>query len=414
MVGYRAIDWHSAFARRTERMKASEIRELLKLLARPEIISFAGGIPDPALFPTKAVRSAYDTVLSDPHLAGQALQYSVSEGYEPLRSWISSYMARRGVRCGVENIVITAGSQQGLDLLGKLLLSPGDTALVTAPTYLGALQAFNAYEPRYASFSTSGTPSPADNEGERVALAYVVPDSANPTGETMEEDARRNLLDLSAAHDAPLIEDAAYEALRFEGEPQRSCQSLDIESCGDIDRSRVVYCGTFSKTLSPGLRVGWICAARDLVQKVVLAKQAADLHCATLNQIVIHRVALEQYDAQVERIVGVYSKRRDATLNALSRHMPDGVAWTRPTGGMFVWVTLPPYLDGAELLSLSLREEGVAFVPGAAFFADGGTGNALRLNYSLQSEQAIDEGIRRLSGLVARELRGTGRCAAVA
>ncbi|WP_292612834.1 PLP-dependent aminotransferase family protein, partial [Nitrobacter sp. 62-13] len=264
------------------------------------------------------------------------------------------------------------------------------------------------------SFSTSGTPSPADHEGERVALAYVVPDSANPTGETMEEDARRNLLDLSAAHDAPLIEDAAYEALRFEGEPQRSCQSLDIESCGDIDRSRVVYCGTFSKTLSPGLRVGWICAARDLVQKVVLAKQAADLHCATLNQIVIHRVALEQYDEQVERIVGVYSKRRDATLNALSRHMPDGVAWTRPTGGMFVWVTLPPYLDGAELLSLSLREEGVAFVPGAAFFADGGTGNALRLNYSLQSEQAIDEGIRRLGGLVARELRRTGRCAAVA
>jgi DNA-binding transcriptional MocR family regulator len=152
MVGYRAIDWHSAFARRTERMKASEIRELLKLLARPEIISFAGGIPDPALFPTKALRSAYDAVLSDPHHAGQALQYSVSEGYEPLRSWISSYMARRGVRCGVENIVITAGSQQGLDLLGKLLLSPGDTALVTAPTYLGALQAFNAYEPRYASF----------------------------------------------------------------------------------------------------------------------------------------------------------------------------------------------------------------------------------------------------------------------
>lgn len=160
--------------------------------------------------------------------------------------------------------------------------------------------------------------------------------------------------------------------------------------------------------------MGWICAARDLVQKVVLAKQAADLHCATLNQIVIHRVALEQYDEQVERIVGVYSKRRDAMLNALSRYMPDGVAWTRPTGGMFVWVTLPPYLDGAELLSLSLREEGVAFVPGAAFFADGGTGNALRLNYSLQSEQAIDEGIRRLSGLVARELRGTGRCAAVA
>lgn len=409
---YRAIDWDSAFSRRTERMRASEIRELLKLLARPEVISFAGGIPDPALFPTEAIRGAYDAVLSDPRAGAQALQYSVSEGYEPLRSWIADQLARRGVRCGVENVVITAGSQQGLDLLGKLLLSPGDTALVTAPTYLGALQAFSAYEPRYETLPLAGIwrrPAPI-NDGGRIALSYVVPDFANPTGETMDETVRRHLLDLSAEHDIPLIEDAAYEALRFEGRPERSCLSLDIERCGEIDRSRVIYCGTFSKTLSPGLRVGWVCAARDLLQKVVLAKQAADLHCATLNQMVVHRVAVERYDEQVERVVAAYARRRDAMLDALSRHMPDGVTWTRPGGGMFVWLTLPPHLDGADLLDVSLRAQGVAFVPGRAFFADGKTGNALRLNYSLQSEQGIDEGIRRLSGLIARELRGADSC----
>lgn len=411
MTSHAQIDWDKAFATRAAGMRASEIRELLKLLDQPDILSFAGGIPDPALFPNEAISDAYATILADPQLGPNALQYSVSEGYLPLRRWIVDHMARLGVPCDVENIVITSGSQQGLDFLGKLFLSAGDTALVTAPTYLGALQAFNAYEPRYATLDLEeGAPTPgayresAEAAGGRVAMAYVVPDFANPTGETLDEGARSHLLDLVNELNIPLIEDAAYEALRFEGAAVTSCLALDLQLCGSIDRSRVVYCGTFSKTIAPGLRVGWICAARDLVHKIVLAKQSADLHSATLNQMVMHRVVTSSYADQVSKIIPAYARRRDAMLAALAREMPVGVTWTKPQGGMFVWVTLPTGLDGTDLLAAALREERVAFVPGGAFFADGTGKNTLRLNYSLQSEEVIGEGMRRLGRLIARQL----------
>ncbi len=405
------IDWDKAYATRTSGMHASEIRELLKVIEQPEIISFAGGIPDPKLFPTQVVRDTYAQILSEPQPGPHPLQYSASEGYLPLRNWITGYMARLGVPCEIDNIVITSGSQQGLDLLGKLLLSPGDTALVEAPTYLGALQAFNAYEPRYGILSlgqADGSPAasvatPA-TPGSREAFAYVVPDFANPTGETLSEAVRLKLLDLVAERGIPLLEDAAYAGLRFEGEPVAPCLALDIRRCGHIDRSRVIYCGTFSKTISPGMRVGWICAARPLVQKVVLAKQAGDLHTATLNQIVMHEVAETIYPTQVATLIPSYKGRRDAMLRALAQHMPAGTHWTKPQGGMFVWVTLPIGINGAKLLAAALHEEQVAFVPGGAFFANGGGANTIRLNYSLPSEAAIDEGIARLGRLITRQL----------
>jgi DNA-binding transcriptional MocR family regulator len=410
-----AIDWSGAFAGRAERMRASEIRELLKVLDRPDVISFAGGIPDPAIFPRRAFSEAYAAILANPEIGPQSLQYSISEGYLPLRRWIVERMARLGVACDVDNVVITSGSQQGLDYLGKLFIAAGDTALVTAPTYLGAIQAFNAYEPRYDILGLdhgNRTPSAyqdgARAAGGRVALAYVVPDFANLTGESLSERAREKLLELVAELGVPLIEDAAYEALRFEGERIPSCLALDLRRCGSIDRSRVIYCGSFSKTIAPGLRVGWICGARDVVQKAVLTKQAADLHAATLNQMVMHRVAAKVYDDQVATIISVYRKRRNAMLAALARHMPRGVTWTKPRGGMFVWVTLPAGLDGAALLAASLGEERVAFVPGGAFFIDGSGRNTIRLNYSLPSEAAIDTGLERLGGLVARRLEATG------
>lgn len=401
------LSWTHRFARRAGRLHASEIRELLKLLDRPDIISFAGGIPDPALFPRRAVQDACDAVLTDDGLGSQALQYSVSEGYAPLREWIVGHMARRGVPCGIDNVLITSGSQEGLDFLGKLFLDPGDTALVTAPTYLGALQAFNAYEPRYDTLHPGGGGQAADGyraaasaQDSRVALAYVVPDFANPSGETLSADERAGLLDLAGRLDVPLIEDAAYEALRFEGDPVPACLALDLERAGHIDNSRVVYCGTFSKTISPGLRVGWVCAARPLIEKLVLVKQGADLHSATLNQMIMHRVVEAAYDAQVRRIVATYAGRRDAMLAALARHMPAGVTWTRPLGGMFVWATLPPAIDGARLLATAIEDARVAFVPGGAFFADGTGANTMRLNYSRPSEAVIEEGIARLAPLV--------------
>ncbi len=406
------IDWSEAFATRATRMGASEIRELLKVLEQPGILSFAGGIPDPKLFPTDSIQAACASILADPVQGAQALQYSASEGYRPLRQWLVDHMAALGVPCGIDNIVVTGGSQQGLDFLGKLLVSAGDTLLVTAPTYLGALQAFNPYEPRYDRLDLGGNMTPsgyaeaARAAGGRVAAAYAVPDFANPTGESMPEAARAALLDLVTALDVPLIEDAAYTALRFEGEAIPSCLALDIRRHGGIDASRVVYCGTFSKTIAPGLRVGWICAARDLVQKVVLAKQAADLHSASLSQMIIHRVASAEYDALVPRNIAAYRSRRDAMLAALDANMPAGVRWTRPHGGMFVWVTLPDGMDGAALLKLALAEEKIAFVPGAAFHADGSGRNTLRLAYSLQPEPVIAEGMARLGRLIGRQSGG--------
>jgi DNA-binding transcriptional MocR family regulator len=399
-------DWEPAYAARAERMRASEIRELLKLLEQPGIVSFAGGIPDPTLFPVAEARAAYAAVLADPASAGSGLQYSVSEGYLPLRQWIVRHMGTLGVACEADNVLITSGSQQALDFLGRMLLSPGDTALVTAPTYLGALQAFSAYEPRYDELrpedgnrTALSYAQAAATAGGRVKLAYVVPDFANPTGETLSLAARNRLLDLAAALDAPVIEDAAYAALRFQGEVLPPLMGLEIARRGSIEAARSIYCGTFSKVLSPGLRVGWIVAPKAMIRRLVLVKQASDLNNATINQMVMHRLAETTYDAQVGRACAHYRRRRDAMLAALKRHLR-GVGWTKPEGGLFAWLRLPNGIDAAALLDRAVQEAHVAFVPGAAFFHDGRGRNALRLSYSLADEAEIERGIARLARLI--------------
>lgn len=402
-----ATGWEPRYADRAARMRASEIRELLKLLDRPDIISFAGGIPDPALFPMEEAREAYAKCLASETVARQGLQYSVSEGYQPLREWIAGYMGRLGVRCTPDNILITSGSQQALEFIGKLLISSGETVLVEMPTYLGALQAFSAFEPQYDELRlengnrTAASYGETAGRSERVKMAYVVPDHANPTGKTLSVAARERLLDLAQDLDIPVVEDTAYAALCFEGEPKPSLQALDVKRCGSIDRSRVIYCGTFSKTITPGLRVGWICAAAPIVRRLVLIKQAADLNCSLLNQMVMHRLAETVFEGQVKRARTHYARRRDAMIEALAAHMPAGVSWSEPGGGLFVWLTLPAGVDAAALLQRAVDEIGVAFVPGAAFFPDGRGRNTLRLSYSLPDEPTIREGISRLGRLVA-------------
>jgi DNA-binding transcriptional MocR family regulator len=400
-------EWEPRYADRAEKMRASEIRELLKLLDLPGIISFAGGIPDPALFPVAEAKAAYAEVLGEAGPARAALQYSVSEGYLPLRQWIVRHMGRLGVPCEEDNIVITCGSQQGLEFLGRLLLSPGDTALATAPTYLGALQAFSAYEPRYDELRPDhGNRTPASyadaaaTAGGRVKFAYVVPDFANPTGETMSRPVRERLLDLAAELDIPIIEDTAYAALRFEGEPIPAIQALDIARCGSLEAARTIYCGTFSKTMSPGLRIGWIVAGKLLIRRLVLIKQASDLNSANVNQMVMHKLVESTYERQVTAARGHYRRRRDAMLVALAEYMPAGVTWAEPQGGLFVWVRLPEGCDGAALLERAVKEARVAFVPGGAFFFDGSSRNTMRLSYSLPDEATIREGIRRLASLI--------------
>jgi DNA-binding transcriptional MocR family regulator len=396
------------YAGRASRMRASEIREFLKLIDRPGIISFAGGIPDPALFPKDAFAAAYARVLADPVLGRQSLQYSVSEGYLPLRSWIAERMGKRGVACGPDNILITSGSQQALDFLGKLLLSPNDTALVTAPTYLGALQAFNAYEPHYDVIEPeAGNMTPgayaqaADRAGGTAKLAYVVPDFANPTGQTMSLPARERLLALAGDLDIPVLEDAAYTELRYQGAALPALAALDCAASGGIERSRVIHIGTFSKVIAPALRIGWIVAATPVIRRLVLVKQAADLHSGSLDQIVMAEVAAETYDAQVRIVCDSYRARRDAMLAALARHMTKGVTWSTPEGGMFIWVTLPSNVDAGALVERAVSTANVAFVPGRAFFTDGRGTNTLRLSFTLPPPQDIATGIERLGALLA-------------
>jgi DNA-binding transcriptional MocR family regulator len=335
-----------------------------------------------------------------------ALQYSVSEGFKPLRDWIVKEVAKIGIDCTADNVFITSGSQQALDYLGKLFLSPKDTALVTWPTYLGALSAFNAYEPNYDKLSLNGNRTPeayretAAKLGGEVKFAYLSADFSNPTGETVDLAGREKLLALADELDIAVIEDAAYQHLRYDGEAIAPILAMDIAAKGGIENTRTIYCGSFSKSLAPGLRVGFVIGAMPVIRKLVLMKQAADLHSSTINQIAIEHVASRGFDAQVAKIRKAYGERRDAMLAALEKYMPKNTSWTKPEGGMFVWVTLPEGMDGAELLAKSIATEKVAFVPGRAFYADGSNANTLRMSFSCANPEMIDEGIKRLGRLV--------------
>jgi DNA-binding transcriptional MocR family regulator len=395
------IDLSHTFSSRTERMRSSEIRDFLKLVGQPGIISFAGGLPDPALFPAETLQTAVAAIMADPVRRNLALQYGPTEGYRPLREWLAGYMTRLGVPCTAENIILTTGSQQAIDLVGRIFVDPGDTIVTTAPSYLGALQSLDVYEPHWATIDlVSG-----DITGNRVPdLAYVVPDFANPSGETVPLDQRERVLDMVHRFDIPLLEDAAYHALRFEGEAVPSLQALDVARTGSIDRSRVIFAGTFSKTIAPGLRTGWVCAAQPIISKLVLARQACDLHGSLLDQMLVHAVADGGYDAQVASLLPVYRHRRDVMQATLLRHMPDGVTWTLPEGGMFFWLTLPEALDSVALVREAIVTERIVFVPGTSFHHDGGGHQNLRLNYTLSDDATIEDGIARLGALIARRL----------
>lgn len=400
------------YAPRAERMKASEIRELLKLLDKPGIISFAGGIPDPALFPAQEFQDATRRALES-DAAHSTLQYAASEGLPALRAWIAQHMRSLGVPAVPENILITSGSQQALDHIGKLFIGTGDAVALGFPTYLGALGAFNAYEPLYVRLDPNGNRSVErmreEAQGAKIKLAYVTPDFANPTGETLSKAARLAILAQAEEMGAAIVEDAAYQALRFEGENIAPILALEAAQSGTIETCRTLYCGSFSKTLAPGLRIGWVCAAKTVIDKLVLLKQAGDLHAATLNQAIVAEVAGSIFETHLPRLRAAYGARLTAMLDALERYMPDGVRWTNPDGGMFVWLTLPTAFDATALLSRALEHD-VAFVPGAAFFPDGSGRNTLRLNFSKPDEEMIEDGIRRLAGLVREGPRQSQPC----
>jgi len=405
--------WTSRYAQRAKAVKSSAIRELLKFTQRPEVISFAGGLPASEVFPVERFQEACQRVLQTQ--ANMALQYGATEGYEPLREIIARHMNRYKIQARAENVLITSGSQQALDLIGKLLINPGDKVLVEAPTYLGALQAFNVYGADYVQV-------PSDSDGLQTELLeaplrlgpkfmYVLPNFQNPGGTTLAEGRRHELVLLADRFGIPIIEDDPYGQLRYEGEHLTPLVVLDRGNLrGDHGYSigNVIYLSTFSKTLAPGLRLGWIVAPPEVISKLTQLKQGADLHTSTFAQMVAYEVARDGFlDEHVKLIRRVYRERRDAMLEALQAEFPSEVTWTRPQGGLFLWVSLPDGMDAQRLFKAAIQEN-VAFVPGDSFYAPNG-GNEegrrhLRLNFSAAKPEQIREGIRRLGVAIRRQL----------
>lgn len=398
--------WEAHRALAADAMVSSAIRELLKVTEQEGMISFAGGLPSPDCFPTAAIAEATQNVLA--RSAGKALQYGPTPGLMPLRELCAEMLVGRGISVGGEQVLITSGSQQALDVIGKLMIDPGDTVLVEDPTYLGALQAWRPYRPTFATL-------PMDDEGlivdalvERLAdlraagtspkFLYVVPNFQNPTGVSMSAARRHVLLDVAAEHDLPILEDDPYGELRYTGETIPPLAALDVARHGEP--RHVVYLSTFSKLLAPGLRVGWVTAPAWMLRRIEQVKEGLDLHTGTLSQAIAYEACRDGLlERHIPVIRKVYGERREVMLGALADEMPAGVHWTTPEGGMFLWCNLPPGVSSAAVFDRAIAQH-VAFVPGSPFFANGGGEGAMRLNFSHPDPDQLRTGVARLAAAI--------------
>jgi 2-aminoadipate transaminase len=399
MAEFNVDPYADLYARRTSGMSASEVRALFAVAARPDVVSLAGGMPYVQALSIDHVLEVVESVLAE--RADVALQYGGGQGSPVLRERLTMLMSEEGTPADPEDLVVTTGAQQALDLVGKVLIDPGDLIAVEAPAYVGALSAFSAYEPRYLQIDLDDEGMIVDLleeaivRGDRPKLVYTVPNFHNPAGVTMSRPRRERLVALCREARIPIVEDNPYGLLRFEGEPQPTLRSMDPEN--------VIYLGTVSKVFSPGVRVGWAVAEPGVLQRLVLAKEAADLCGSNLNMLITERyLAGELWRRNLERLVDTYRRRRDVMLSALVDRFPADAAWTRPTGGFYVWVTLPGYFDTPSLLAAAV-ERRVAYVPGTAFYPDGRGRDRMRLAFCYPSEDRIEEGIRRLGELLADE-----------
>ena len=406
--------WEYRYAHRMQKMGSSVIRELLKLTEQPDIISFGGGLPAPEVFPVKEFREASNIVLEKD--GALALQYSATEGYVPLRQMIARHTARYSVEVSTDNILITSGSQQALDFIGRLFINRGDYIVVESPTYLGALQAWNAYGAQYISV-------PMDKDGMIVdelesalrkgpKFIYVLPNFQNPSGCTLSMERRKQLVVLADKYGVPIVEDDPYGQLRYDGDHIPSVVSLDSEYRGPNGghySGNVIYLSTFSKILAPGLRLAWVIAPPEVIRRFVMVKQGADLSTAAFNQYVAYEVGKNGFlNEHVKIIRATYKERRDVMLEIMDEMFPAGVSWTHPLGGMFLWATLPQELDAAEVLKTAIQRK-VAFVPGASFHANGGGVNTMRLNFSYSPPDTIREGITRMGNLLKELVHKNGK-----
>ena len=384
-------------ARRAERLEPSGIREILKVTERPGIISLAGGRPAPESFPVEAMRDACQRVLTD--TPREALQYAASEGYGPLRDWVAAQLGTQGMKVDAEQVLITTGSQQGLDLVGKVLIDAGSRVAVEAPTYLGALQAFTPYEPEFVAVDCDeqGPVASALAAAAGARFLYLLPNFQNPSGRSMGAARRAEVVQAAARAGLPLVEDNPYGELWFDAAPPPPLAAAAGEGA--------IYLGSFSKVLAPGLRLGYVVAPPALMPKLLQAKQAADLHTPGFNQRVAHEVIRNGFlDTHLPRVRARYKAQRDAMRDALDKHLPAGCRFNVPAGGMFFWVELPDDLDATALLPQAV-EAGMAYVPGAPFYCDAPRANTLRLSFVTVSPPLIEQGVAALGRVLREALR---------
>ncbi|MBI5001331.1 MAG: PLP-dependent aminotransferase family protein [Euryarchaeota archaeon] len=398
------------FSERARGMRASEIRELLKLTQRPEIISFAGGLPNPEAFPIKDIKNITDDLLTK--RGPQVLQYGTTEGVTELREALAARLKRdKGIDGDLKNILITSGSQQGLDLFSKVFIDPHDIIIVSAPTYLGGTNAFASYQAQMESVPLDEQGMIPDlleerlwklhRHGKNSKMIYIIPTFQNPAGVTISESRRKKILDVVANLDMLVVEDDPYSELRFDGDDVRSMKALDKED-------RVIYLGTFSKILAPGFRCAWLVASEEICQKLTVAKQSTDLCTNTFGQYVAYEyIARKMVDRHILLIRKMYKRKRDIMLKAFARYFPKGVTWTKPEGGMFAWVTTPPAVDTKVMFDQAIANN-VAYVVGTAFYpmASGGR-NSMRLNFTHPTDEKIEEGVKRLGSVIEAEIGAT-------
>ncbi|MGF1504191.1 MAG: PLP-dependent aminotransferase family protein [Chloroflexi bacterium] len=405
--------WPDSYADRMERVQSSIIREILKMMAVPGIISFAGGLPAPEFFPKERIAAATQRILMGEQ-GTAALQYGITEGFIPLRELIVERMSRRGIELAVENVVITSGAQQALDTVGKLLVTPGDRILVENPTYLGAIQAWNLYGADWVTIETDEQGMVPDAleaaiKAGGAKLIYLVPNFQNPTGITLTGERRQQIVELANRYQVPIVEDDAYGDLRYEGEDIDPLLAYDARVTnglkdGILHDGNVLYMGTFSKSLCPGVRIGWVAGPSSVIRRFVQAKQSADLHTSTFTQMVVHETSRDGWiDEHVQMLRSVYQERRDLMMSLMEEKFPAGTSWTQPEGGLFLWATLPEQINATELLN-SAVEQLVAYVPGSPFFPNGGGHNTLRMNFSNATPEQIRVGIDRLAAVFAEAL----------
>jgi 2-aminoadipate transaminase len=398
------------FASRTRVMKSSAMRDLMAVTARPEVISLAGGLPDTSTFPPDTFAAVAQRIAAES--CAKALQYGPTEGLDETKDCVAQVMAAEGMRVAPEDMIVTTGGQQVIDLVTKTLIDPGDVVIAEGPTYPGAVPVFSAYEADVVQVDMDSdgmrvdlleeTLDRLERDGRRPKFIYTVPSFQNPAGVTMSQPRRKRLVEVAHERELLVLEDNPYGLLRYEGDPPSPLLSLD----GGV---YVMYLGTFSKILSPGIRLGWVVAPPPVLEKINLGKQGTDLCTSTLSQLMVQAYFEEsRWRDYVESLTEVYRARRDTMLDALADHFPRQAEWTRPAGGLFIWVTLPDFIDTTDLLARALRDN-VAFVPGEAAFLDGRGRNAMRLNFSGSNEDAIREGIRRIGEVVTEqvELYGT-------